>query len=1080
MGKLGANETFSDSNVNTSQQSVNNIGISSENCVAPSQSGQRSRLTSNATVRSSVGVDIIGRPIVWTKQATLKRGGNLLYIPQKLDLPMGQPISHISSANNLSNQGIIGNKNSSNVPLNPYASNSILPQGTASSTNLSGVSTVSHTPSSEKSSHREILNKLGTPAPYRRTSSAGQTSQWPASQLRDTHLQIESQNQSLDLIQLKKRKSMNTSHKQSDAASIFSLPYHEIIQKIGHPLRGPVLMEFSVHYFFFLLILFVAWKTSWAPQIRFYLTVIYAFLSFLVLSTARVVLSRFPNSFIPFYISFIPLGLILYISREAHQLVMVLWFISFLIILLQSGHPRLSINLLYFCAIYFLVYLGSIFTMAVTYHTDCQILSCGVQLATPILPMQEVVIIVDCLFIIVIFGFLERFIKMNASILLDRDNYMKNLYIANVDLKRQLRKVKTENEVDLEAPLSRAAQILNEVKNTQDLEEGIAGEIDFIIGLLSSDKLFQPDLFQNSNDTDVHVWLKDMLLTDKGSVQPAKVLLQHLGSSIYNDLALFKNSLDVVGRNAFALLSMSCETPEFDVFDLEVVTSGHALYYMGWYLFRKHGFSDTLNMDEFKFRNWLLKIEAGYRRSNVYHNSTHATDVTHSMNYFCTRTQIQSLLKVEDKIAVLIAPIIHDYMHPGVNNAFLMATSNALALRYNDQSILENFHCASLFEMVELDDIDIFSPLTAEQRKSVRETIMSMVLATDMAFHFDWIGKFKSKLGGSGFNFETKSDKRMVLNIAIKCADVSNPTKPQLISRRWTQLIMEEFFRQGDEEKNRGIPISTFMNRETTDIPKCQIGFIDFIVYPLYEAWSSYLKEDVEIHMRNIQSNKAFWKSCTENPNLGSPVQLVVYTVSPPPSLGPHERNSIVPTSQKKESSSPSGEESQNMISSSKRSPITIAVTDNALQQTEIGQIEHANHAGSTRMKQASTLPPVLAMGGHQLESGFLQPTPMPVQSIKPALIYQERPSIFTSAHSLGKNTLPPVEFNLKGTREELHSLLDHCPLPQRPNNTIIMDIATPGAATLDCPVAPYKFSETLEPSTASPPEKGTDNQKPQ
>ncbi|KAH9270935.1 hypothetical protein BASA83_006890 [Batrachochytrium salamandrivorans] len=963
MGKLGANETFSDSNVNTSQQSVNNIGISSENCVAPSQSGQRSRLTSNATVRSSVGVDIIGRPIVWTKQATLKRGGNLLYIPQKLDLPMGQPISHISSANNLSNQGIIGNKNSSNVPLNPYASNSILPQGTASSTNLSGVST------------------------------------------------------------------------------------------IGHPLRGPVLMEFSVHYFFFLLILFVAWKTSWAPQIRFYLTVIYAFLSFLVLSTARVVLSRFPNSFIPFYISFIPLGLILYISREAHQLVMVLWFISFLIILLQSGHPRLSINLLYFCAIYFLVYLGSIFTMAVTYHTDCQILSCGVQLATPILPMQEVVIIVDCLFIIVIFGFLERFIKMNASILLDRDNYMKNLYIANVDLKRQLRKVKTENEVDLEAPLSRAAQILNEVKNTQDLEEGIAGEIDFIIGLLSSDKLFQPDLFQNSNDTDVHVWLKDMLLTDKGSVQPAKVLLQHLGSSIYNDLALFKNSLDVVGRNAFALLSMSCETPEFDVFDLEVVTSGHALYYMGWYLFRKHGFSDTLNMDEFKFRNWLLKIEAGYRRSNVYHNSTHATDVTHSMSYFCTRTQIQSLLKVEDKIAVLIAPIIHDYMHPGVNNAFLMATSNALALRYNDQSILENFHCASLFEMVELDDIDIFSPLTAEQRKSVRETIMSMVLATDMAFHFDWIGKFKSKLGGSGFNFETKSDKRMVLNIAIKCADVSNPTKPQLISRRWTQLIMEEFFRQGDEEKNRGIPISTFMNRETTDIPKCQIGFIDFIVYPLYEAWSSYLKEDVEIHMRNIQSNKAFWKSCTENPNLGSPVQLVVYTVSPPPSLGPHERNSIVPTSQKK-------------------SPRVLV--------TEIGQIEHANHAGSTRMKQASTLPPVLAMGGHQLESGFLQPTPMPVQSIKPALIYQERPSIFTSAHSLGKNTLPPVEFNLKGTREELHSLLDHCPLPQRPNNTIIMDIATPGAATLDCPVAPYKFSETLEPSTASPPEKGTDIQKPQ
>ena len=44
--------------------------------------------------------------------------------------------------------------------------------------------------------------------------------------------------------------------------------------------------------------------------------------------------------------------------------------------------------------------------------------------------------------------------------------------------------------------------------------------------------------------------------------------------------------------------------------------------------------------------------------------------------------------------ALLISAICHDFEHPGLNNTFLANTSNSLALRYNDRSILENHHCA--------------------------------------------------------------------------------------------------------------------------------------------------------------------------------------------------------------------------------------------------------------------------------------------------------------------------------------------------------------------------------------------------
>ena len=39
--------------------------------------------------------------------------------------------------------------------------------------------------------------------------------------------------------------------------------------------------------------------------------------------------------------------------------------------------------------------------------------------------------------------------------------------------------------------------------------------------------------------------------------------------------------------------------------------------------------------------------------------------------------------------------ITHDYEHGGLNNDFLIKTASPLAILYNDQSPLENHHCAA-------------------------------------------------------------------------------------------------------------------------------------------------------------------------------------------------------------------------------------------------------------------------------------------------------------------------------------------------------------------------------------------------
>jgi cGMP-inhibited 3',5'-cyclic phosphodiesterase A len=40
---------------------------------------------------------------------------------------------------------------------------------------------------------------------------------------------------------------------------------------------------------------------------------------------------------------------------------------------------------------------------------------------------------------------------------------------------------------------------------------------------------------------------------------------------------------------------------------------------------------------------------------------------------------------------------MHDFEHPGYSNQFVIRTKHPLAIRYSDQSVLENHHLAAAF-----------------------------------------------------------------------------------------------------------------------------------------------------------------------------------------------------------------------------------------------------------------------------------------------------------------------------------------------------------------------------------------------
>ncbi len=192
---------------------------------------------------------------------------------------------------------------------------------------------------------------------------------------------------------------------------------------------------------------------------------------------------------------------------------------------------------------------------------------------------------------------------------------------------------------------------------------------------------------------------------------------------------------------------------------------------------------------------------------------------------------------------------------------FEINTESERALTYNNQSVLENYHLyTGLKIMKEAKLLDVF---TKDQQKYIRNNIISMVLATDISKHIANISSYTSIIQNAkekGFNKNSVQEMQALLGIAIKSADISNSAKPSHISLRWTDRVLEEFYAQGDKEKEMGLPISPLCDRNKEgNRPSSQIGFIDFICRPMFNQLVA-VDAKFQFAVDHINNNYAYWK----------------------------------------------------------------------------------------------------------------------------------------------------------------------------------------------------------------------------
>ncbi|KYK63283.1 3'5'-cyclic nucleotide phosphodiesterase domain-containing protein [Toxoplasma gondii TgCatPRC2] len=332
-------------------------------------------------------------------------------------------------------------------------------------------------------------------------------------------------------------------------------------------------------------------------------------------------------------------------------------------------------------------------------------------------------------------------------------------------------------------------------------------------------------------------------------------------------------TLGAIDDNLFGLVERVGEDWDLDMFELCKQTNRMTLMATGFRL--QHRFlaeyEPAFHLCTSTWRNFLREVSQRYRH-NPYHNEQHGAAVAHMMVFLLRACQAWHMFKPLYQTAIIVAALVHDVGHFAMNNHYVVNSGHPLAITYNDRSVLENFHSALAFRIMGTngnENFNITETFSAEDKRDFRKLIIELVLETDILFHFDFIGRFRLRrpmspffklLGERGANpsfgqnpvsllsspsrtatdveatsKEEAQDLTLLAKACIRSADVGHAAVEWRQHYFYSKAVQTEFFNQGKAEKRLRLRISPCCDPVSTDVPKCQDGFISYISRPLFE-----------------------------------------------------------------------------------------------------------------------------------------------------------------------------------------------------------------------------------------------------
>ncbi|XP_052739324.1 cGMP-dependent 3',5'-cyclic phosphodiesterase-like [Bicyclus anynana] len=246
------------------------------------------------------------------------------------------------------------------------------------------------------------------------------------------------------------------------------------------------------------------------------------------------------------------------------------------------------------------------------------------------------------------------------------------------------------------------------------------------------------------------------------------------------------------------------------------------------------GFDKKFNIKPHKLVQFILYVKKGYR-DVPYHSWLHAFNVAQwayaaiinykliSHGYY---TDLQALM-------YLIAALVHDMDHRGTTNSFQIQGQTTLAALYSSEgSVMERHHLAQAMCVLNTEGCDILESLPRRDYDRALMLLRDYILATDLANYFKNLNEYKV------ISFDFQKGNRVHISalhsLLMNAADLSDQLKDWGNVKKTAAAVLTEFFKQGDEEKNRGDLPVLIMDREKCFIPDLEVQFLSTTCVPLF------------------------------------------------------------------------------------------------------------------------------------------------------------------------------------------------------------------------------------------------------
>ncbi|ERE85215.1 rod cGMP-specific 3',5'-cyclic phosphodiesterase subunit alpha [Cricetulus griseus] len=300
--------------------------------------------------------------------------------------------------------------------------------------------------------------------------------------------------------------------------------------------------------------------------------------------------------------------------------------------------------------------------------------------------------------------------------------------------------------------------------------------------------------------------------------------------------------------------------------ELELVKCGIQMYY-------ELRVVDKFHIPQEALVRFMYSLSKGYRRI-TYHNWRHGFNVGQTMFSLLVTGKLKRYFTDLEALAMVTAAFCHDIDHRGTNNLYQMKSQNPLA-KLHGSSILERHHLEFGKTLLRDESLNIFQNLNRRQHEHAIHMMDIAIIATDLALYFkkrtmfqkivDQSKTYESAQEWTQYMMLEQTRKEIVMAMMMTACDLSAITKPWEVQSKVALLVAAEFWEQGDLERTvlQQNPIPMMDRNKADELPKLQVGFIDFVCTFVYKEFSRF-HEEITPMLDGITNNRKEWKALAD------------------------------------------------------------------------------------------------------------------------------------------------------------------------------------------------------------------------